>query len=78
VNQIRDMFFARFANDTTAVLRLTRVNAYAMWENYALVSVVRERQARGITAVAGATTGSVYALHRVGREWRLLALVRTW
>jgi hypothetical protein len=77
VNQIRDMFFARFAADTTAVLRITRVNAYAVWENYAIVSVVRDRQSRGVTPVAGGT-GTVYALHRVGREWRLLAVVRTW
>jgi hypothetical protein len=75
-NQIRDMFFARFANDTGAVLRITRVNAHAMWENYAIVSVVRERQSRGVMSVDGGT-GAVYALHRVGREWRLLAVVRT-
>ncbi len=78
VNAIRDMFFARFANDTSAVLRLTRVNAYGVWDNYAIVSVIRERLSRGITPVAGATTGSVYAFHRVGREWRLLAVVRAW
>lgn len=77
-NEIRNMFFARFANDTTAVLRLTRVNAYGMWGDYAIVSVSRERQARGITPLAGETTGSVYAFHRVNREWRLLAVVRTW
>jgi hypothetical protein len=77
VNQIRDMFFARFGSDTTAVLRITRVNAHALWENYAIVSVVRERLSRGVMTIAGATTGSVYAMHRVGREWRLLAVVRT-
>jgi hypothetical protein len=78
VNQIRDMFYARFATDTTAVLRITRVNSHAVWGNYAVVSVVREHRARGITTIDAATTGSVYALHRVDREWRLLALVRTW
>jgi hypothetical protein len=77
-NEIRDMFFARFASDTTAVLRLTRVNAHAMWGDYAIVSVSRERQSRGIATVAGTATGSVYAFHRVAGEWRLLAVVRTW
>jgi hypothetical protein len=77
-NEIRDMFYARFKSDTNAVLRLTRVNAYGMWDNFAVVSVIRERLARGITPLAGATTGSVYAFHRVGREWRLIALVRSW
>jgi hypothetical protein len=78
VNEIRDMFFARFAKDTSAVLRITRVNAYGMWENYAVVSVVRERLARGITPLEGKSSGTVYAFHRVGAEWRLIAVVRTW
>jgi hypothetical protein len=75
---IRSEYFKAHAKDTKAVMHHSRVNAYALWEDYAIVSVTREAEIKGVVALAKETNGVVYAFHRVGSEWRLIALVRTW
>jgi hypothetical protein len=78
ISDLRNFFFSRHANDTSAVLHSVRVNAHAMWENYAIVGVVRDVDRRGAVPVERESTGAVYAFHRVDTEWRLLAVVRSW
>jgi hypothetical protein len=78
MNSLRDFFFAQHRNDSTAVLHDARVNAYAIWQDYGIVSVVRESQLRGVVPLPKELLGTVYAFHKVGAEWRLLAIVRTW
>src|SRR5262249_26992308 len=78
LNSLRDFFFAHHKGDSTAVLRDTRVTSYAIWNDYAMVSIVREGEKQGSIPIAAEQSGVVYAFHRVGSEWRLLALVRTW
>jgi hypothetical protein len=78
VSRVRDAFVALHGQDTTAVLRHTRVNAYALWGDYAIVGVVRAAEDRGFVPLPRDATGAVYAFHRAEGEWRLLALVRNW
>ena len=78
MNSLRNLFFARHQNDTTAVLHDARVTAHAIWQDYALVSVLREAEARGVIPIEGKMTGAVYAFHRVDGEWRLLAFAKNW
>jgi hypothetical protein len=78
VRRVRDAFASIHVGDTAAVLRHTRVNAYALWGDYAIVGVVREAEDRGVIPMPDRRTGAVYAFHRVDGEWRLLALVRNW
>lgn len=75
---LRSAYFKAHANDAKAVMHHSRVNAYALWDDYAIISVVREAELKGVLAIAKETNGVVYAFHRVGAEWRLIALVRTW
>ena len=76
MNDLRNFYFSRHRTDTAAVLNSVRVNAYGMWQNYAIVGVVRQQERRGVLPNAKEATGAVYAFHRVGSEWRLLALIR--
>lgn len=78
VPRVRDAFVAIHGQDTSAVLRHTRVNAWALWGDYAIVGVVRAAEDRGFVPIEKDATGAVYAFHRVDGEWRLLALVRNW
>jgi hypothetical protein len=78
LNDVRNFFFSRHRGDTSAVLRTTRVNAHALWGDYAVIGVLREKELHGVIALPRETTGAVYAFHRVAGEWRLLALVRDW
>jgi hypothetical protein len=79
VKRVRDFFFSSArGRDSGAVLRHTRVNAYSMWGDYAIVAVQRDAEYRGVIPVQGESSGAVYAFHRAEGEWRLLALIRNW
>ena len=78
IADLRNFFFSRHANDTSAMLHSIRVNAHAMWQDYAIISVVRDVDRRGSVPIQRESSGTVYAFHRVGAEWRLLAVVRNW
>ena len=77
VKRVRDAFVA-LHRDSSAVLRHTRVNAHAMWRDYAIISVVREAEDRGVVPLPKLTSGAVYLFHRAEGEWRLLAVIRNW
>jgi hypothetical protein len=78
VGRVRDAFVAIHGQDTAAVLRHTRVNAYALWGDYAIISVVRQAEDRGFVPLPRESTGAAFAFHRVNGEWRLLAVIRNW
>lgn len=78
VNALKNVFYARHRSEKDAILHTTRVTAYAMWQDYALVGVVREQEQGGVLKLGGKATGALYAFHRAGSEWRLLAIVRSW
>ena len=75
---LKSAYFKAHATDRNAVMHHSRVNAYALWDDYAIVSVLRQAERQGVVPMEKETTGAVYAFHRVGSEWRLIALVRSW
>ncbi|HYV95989.1 MAG TPA: hypothetical protein VE967_00890 [Gemmatimonadaceae bacterium] len=78
LNDIRNFFFSRNRTNPNAVLKVTRVNAYGIWGDYAIIGVTRDRQRQGAVPLPKETTGATYAFHRVGSEWRLLAVIKDW
>ncbi|HKS04778.1 MAG TPA: hypothetical protein VJR92_00570 [Gemmatimonadaceae bacterium] len=79
LNRLRDFFATKQrAGDSVRVFRNTRVIAHAVWQDYAIVAVQRDAERLGAIPLPQESTGATYAWRRVGAEWRLLAVVRTW
>jgi hypothetical protein len=79
LNTLRDFFASKQRpSDSVIVYRTTRVVAHAIWQDYAIVAVQRDAERLGAVAIPQESTGATYAWRRVGGEWRLLAVVRTW
>ena len=79
VRRARDAFHATVAKrDTAAVFAYTRVRAAVLWRDYAVVAVNRPAEAGGVLSLSKGLGGGTYIFRRVGDEWRLLVIVRTW
>ncbi len=79
LKEARDAFWRRRpAGDATSVFGYTRIAATLLWKEYAVVTVHRPLELRGGTALEAGNGGGTYLFHRVGSEWRLLAIARTW
>ena len=75
----RDEFFAAVGRQTPdAELSYTGIAPMVMWQDYAVVGVHRPRERGGIEVGSGSNGGAAYLLRRVGGEWRLLSIVRSW
>jgi hypothetical protein len=75
----RERFYAaRGRSDPNALFTYLRISALVPWRDYAVVAVNRPAEARGILSLPQSGGGATYLFHRVGREWRLLSIVRTW
>jgi hypothetical protein len=74
----RDEFFAaRGSKDPSAELSYTIVAPIVRWHDYAVVGVDRPREQGGVALNGGSHGGATYLLRKVGREWRLLSIVRS-
>jgi hypothetical protein len=78
VARLRDAYYAANANVPSAVLLYTRVRALSVWRDYAVVSVNRPAEAQGVLQLQKGGGGATYVFHRVGGDWRLLVIARTW
>jgi hypothetical protein len=79
LKQARDAFFAKQgASDPNSLFTYTRVRAAVVWGDYAVVAVNRPAESRGIQPLSAGAGGASYVFHRVGEEWRLLTIVRSW
>ena len=79
LKQARDAFFAKQgASDPNSLFTYTRVRAAVVWRDYAVVAVNRPAESRGIQPLSAGGGGASYIFHRVGDEWRLLSIVRSW
>ena len=75
----RDEFFAAVgAKNPSAELSYTVIAPMVLWQDYAVVGVHRPRERGGIEVGSGSNGGAAYLLRRVGGEWRLLSIVRSW
>jgi hypothetical protein len=75
----RDEFFAAVGRQTPdAELSYTVIAPMVLWQDYAVVGVHRPRERGGIEVGSRSNGGAAYLLRRVGGEWRLLSIVRSW
>ena len=75
----RDEFFAAVGSkNPNAELSYIVVAPMVIWQDYAVVGVHRPRERGGIEVGSGSNGGAAYLLRRVGGEWRLLSIVRSW
>ncbi len=75
----RDEFFvARGRADPQAELTYIVVAPMVIWRGWALVAVDRPREKGGVEIGGASNGGATYLLRRVGGEWRLLSIVRSW
>ena len=75
----RDEFFAAVGSkNPNAELSYIVVAPMVLWQDYAVVGVNRPRERGGIEVGSGSNGGAAYLLRRVGGEWRLLSIVRSW
>ena len=75
----RDEFFAaRGSKDPQSELSYILVAPMLIWRGWALVGVDRPREKGGIEIGKNSNGGAVYLMRRVGQQWRLLTVVRTW
>lgn len=73
----RDRFFATHS-EADPVFTYTRLAPVIVWGDYALVSVNRPAELRGIQLLPTGAGGATYVFHRIANQWRLLAIVRAW
>ena len=78
VARLRDAYYAANADLPNAVLLYTKVRALNVWRDYAVVSVNRPAEQRGILQLPQGGGGATYIFRRVDGEWRLLVIARTW
>ncbi|WP_411278471.1 hypothetical protein [Gemmatimonas sp.] len=75
----RDEFFTAVGRTTPdADLSYIVVAPIVMWQEYAVVGVHRPRERGGVAIGSGSNGGAAYLWRRVGGEWRLLSIVRSW
>jgi hypothetical protein len=75
----RERFWAaRPAADSMASLPYSRISATLLWQEFAVVTVVRPIERPDGSAHPKGNGGGTFIFHRVGDEWRLLVIARTW
>lgn len=75
----RDEFFAATGSRSPeSDLSYIVVAPIVHWQDFALVGVDRPKDRGGVDIRSGSNGGAVYLMRRVGAEWRLLSVVRSW
>ena len=78
LSRARESFYAQPGRTDASEFAFTRLRAVVPWRDYAVVSVIRRAENRAATEPGSAAGGASYIFHRVGGEWRLLVVARTW
>lgn len=77
--QARDDFFTSVGRiRPDADLSYIVVAPMVIWQDYAVVGVSRPRERGGFALGTESNGGAAYLMRRVGGEWRLLSMVRSW
>ncbi len=77
--KVRDEFFASVGSkQPDAELSYIVIAPMVIWRGHAVVAVNRPKERGGVELGSGSNGGAVYLLRRVGTEWRLLSVVRSW
>ena len=76
---VRDEFYAAVgARDPEAALAYLQLAPVVVWREWALTGVRRPVERGGVAVAGGSEGGAVYLWRLVGREWRLVTVVRSW
>lgn len=80
IARARSTFFDYPGRDVGATFGYTRVGPVVLWREWGLVAVNRPIEIRNGARLDTATVagGATYLFRRVGNEWRLFMIVRTW
>lgn len=78
VNHARNEFAAVHLNTPGAELQYVYVSPVVIWKEWAVVTTTRPVEERGVVVGRRNNGGAVYLMRKVGTEWRLLSIVRTW
>ena len=78
VARLRDAFAARHSGDAQAVLTYARVRTAVVWREWGLVAVHRPAERGAMVLLPQGAGGATYIFRRVGNEWRLVLITRTW
>ena len=78
LGRARELFSAQPGRTAASEFAFTRLRAVVLWRDYAVVSVVRRAEHGAVADPGAAAGGASYIFHRVGEEWRLLVVARTW
>lgn len=74
----RDEFFTAVGrNDPESTLSYILVAPVVIWREWALVGVQRPKEKAGVEIGTDNNGSAAYLMRRVGRQWRLLAVVRS-
>jgi hypothetical protein len=74
---VRDRFFVS-ATDADPIFTYSRIAPVVLWGSYAVVTVDRPAELRGVHPLNQDAGGATYIFHRVEGAWRLLVIVRSW
>lgn len=78
LNSARDAFYARTVGAPSEIFHYVRISAAVLWRDFAMIAVNRPAEARATVQLPQGAGGAAYLFHRVGNEWRLLTISRTW
>lgn len=73
----RSRFFATHT-EADPIFSYTRIAPVVVWYDYGVVTVNRPAEHRGVRPLPTGAGGATFLFHRVGAEWRLMAIVNSW
>ena len=80
ITTARNVFFTYPGRDRGVMFSYTRVGPTVLWREWGLVVVDRKLEVlnSGRMDTSSAAGGATYLFRRVGNEWRLFMIIRTW
>lgn len=79
LRKARDEFYAAVgAKNPDSELTYIVVAPMVIWHGWAMVGVDRPKDRAGIEVRSGSNGGAAYLLRKVGDQWRLVSVVRSW
>lgn len=78
LSNARNEFASVNLNKPGAELEYIFVSPMVVWRDWAVVTATRPIEERGVVVGSRNNGGAVYLMRKVGGEWRLLSIMRTW
>jgi hypothetical protein len=78
LNRVRNDFVTAHRNDPNAELRYVFVSPFVIWRDWAVVVATRPIELGGVDIGRRNDGGAAYMMRKVGGEWRLLSILRSW